>query len=601
MAWSWGSGLGKSLPLRVIPRPLSMLFYYYVSWVFFIFVRWPLSVFCACLSFALAVCLALSRQNSHTQQMAIHVAALSGSLARIWESLINVQVSELLLTLFVAFFEVFSSWTPSGPRSMRPADNLSFSELNDLLSYEELDDDSTEQGMDPAARRKMRSSMHHYIPANPFRAVTRAPHDGDQDSAATTSAAAAAAATATADDVDSPASFPPTPFSRARVMSHSTERVVSTMFAARDRLRIEAQSASRDEYSRRAAMEAQTSGAMAVFDPRQTSDGLALTCGNHCALKVGRALCCSTRSMIPVRPNTFVYLEFSVTAQSGQVPSLALGLAPPDCPLNVMVGSWPASIGLHSDGQLLIGSRWFDARGSSIEAGSTIGILVFLPGGSGHEGDATTSTTRGEEKGKAAKLAQQPPPTTATATAVRVPSATAASIARARDKDDKDKDKDRDRDRDRDRCGGESQRQKSRSPSTNPHVSTLSAASASLDQQDAEAASAYSLCVSPAQSPRAAQTSLAEPEISVPTSFLLRLSVNGRPLHPSPEACEAACAVASVQQALFPPISLLSQDTRVWCRLCEADIVYRKRASCGAPPGVRVYCLDGSLLLDESA
>jgi hypothetical protein len=37
----------------------------------------------------------------------------------------------------------------------------------------------------------------------------------------------------------------------------------------------------------------------------------------------------------------------------------------------------------------------------------------------------------------------------------------------------------------------------------------------------------------------------------------------------------------------------------VWCRFCEADIVYRSRSTVGAPPGVRVYCLDGSLLLDE--
>ena len=34
-------------------------------------------------------------------------------------------------------------------------------------------------------------------------------------------------------------------------------------------------------------------------------------------------------------------------------------------------------------------------------------------------------------------------------------------------------------------------------------------------------------------------------------------------------------------------------------RFCEADIVYRSRSTIGAPPGVRVYCLDGSLLMDE--
>lgn len=234
--------------------------------------------------------------------------------------------------------------------------------------YEERESD-TEGPDDAFSQRRVRSQMHHYVPPNPFRAVVKASLGID-----------GALVAEPTEEVDSPASFPPTPFSRARVMSRSTERVVSTMFAARDRLRMEAQSASRDEYSRKAAVEAQSSGQMAVFDARQTSDGLALTCGNHCALKVGKGMCCSSRAMMPVRVNTFVYIEFSVTAQAGQTPLLALGLAPPDFPLNAMVGSWPRSFSLYQDGQLLIGSKWFQGSGSIIEAGSTIGFLVYLPG-----------------------------------------------------------------------------------------------------------------------------------------------------------------------------------------------------------------------------
>lgn len=50
---------------------------------------------------------------------------------------------------------------------------------------------------------------------------------------------------------------------------------------------------------------------------------------------------------------------------------------------------------------------------------------------------------------------------------------------------------------------------------------------------------------------------------------------------------------------LFPTVSLLSENTRVWCRFCEADIVTRSRCNIGAPPGTKVYCLDGSVLLEE--
>lgn len=398
--------------------------------------------------------------------------------------------------------QVFSSWTYSSARPGKEA-NLSMKELNDLVSYEELDDDSVD--LDHTAQRKMRSQMHHYVPPNPFRAVTMAPHPPT--------------ATEIIDEADSPASFPPTPFSRARVMSHSTERVVSTMFAARDRLRIEAQSASRDEYSRKAAVEAQTSGQMAVFDARQTSDGIALTCGSHCALKVGRGLCCSSRAMIPIRLNKFVYIEFSVTAQSGQVPSLALGLAPPDCPLNVMVGSWPQSIGKYADGQLLIGSRWFAGNGNIIEAGSTVGILTYLPGSA--EKDKKKQSYDGKQ------VAQQ----------------------------------------------------------------------AALDDSGGASSDLGAHPLSELNSP----ISCSSPEFSVPMPFAMSISVNGRSTKFTDDSREAACAIARNAALLYPTISLLSQDTRVWCRFCEADIVYRSRAALGAPPGVRVYCLDGSLLLNEES
>lgn len=98
--------------------------------------------------------------------------------------------------------------------------------------------------------------------------------------------------------------------------------------------------ASCDEYSRKAAVLAQNSGQLAVFDPYQSSEGIALSCGNHCALKVGRGLCSSSRTMVAVPTNRLVYMEFSITASSSTTPSIAIGLSPPDCPLNVTVGSW---------------------------------------------------------------------------------------------------------------------------------------------------------------------------------------------------------------------------------------------------------------------
>ena len=51
--------------------------------------------------------------------------------------------------------------------------------------------------------------------------------------------------------------------------------------------------------------------------------------------------------------------------------------------------------------------------------------------------------------------------------------------------------------------------------------------------------------------------------------------------------------------AIYPCVSILSENTRVWNRFCQADIVYHTREEIGAPIGTKVYCLDGSLLLTE--
>ncbi|KAJ1418208.1 hypothetical protein B484DRAFT_333882 [Ochromonadaceae sp. CCMP2298] len=220
------------------------------------------------------------------------------------------------------------------------------------------------------------------------------------------------------------------------------------------------------------ATEARTSGQFAVFDPRQMSSGVALTCGNHCAIKVGKGQCCCCRAMTPVRSNHFVYFEFSITVSSAQTPTLGIGLSPPDCPLNVMVGSWPRSVGLYTDGLMLTGSRWFRSQSArQIEAGSTVGMLVYIP-----------------SEGEGAR-----------------------------------------------RAGAE-----------------------------------------------------------------VGYAVNGVPFPHDPEAIEAMGEVVRLSTPLYPTVSLFSEDTRVWCRFCEADVVYRSRGAIGAPKGVRVYCLDGSLLLEET-
>ena len=79
----------------------------------------------------------------------------------------------------------------------------------------------------------------------------------------------------------------------------------------------------------------------------------------------------------------------------------------------------------------------------------------------------------------------------------------------------------------------------------------------------------------------------------------VRWNVDGHRSKFTSNALDTISSIDSLNAPLYPTVSLLSEDTRVWCRFCEADIVFRDRAVIGAPKGARVYCLDGSLLLDE--
>jgi len=54
------------------------------------------------------------------------------------------------------------------------------------------------------------------------------------------------------------------------------------------------------------------------------------------------------------------------------------------------------------------------------------------------------------------------------------------------------------------------------------------------------------------------------------------------------------------EQEIFPTVTLNSTNTQVMCRFSSEDIRALKRESIGAPRGVTVYAVDGSVLFDES-
>jgi len=476
---------------------------------------------------------------------------------------------------------------------------LSVEELAELLEYEEIDGDNNggpntaESLQYPRALR----GMHNYVPSNPFRATIRIhravpiPHrPGGNSTDLVATELEPGSCLVDYNGADSPASFPPTPYSRANVMNRSLDRVASVMFAARDRLRLEAQSVSRDEYSRIVAKEAQSTGQFAVFDPKESSPGVALSCGNHCAIKVGKGLCCCCRSMMPVRTDTYVYFEFSVMVSSAQTPTLGIGLSP-ECPMNVMVGSWPRSKGFYNDGQMLVGSHWYQStNGKRIEAGSTVGMLVYIPSAecspvpeNPAEGDEAEDS--GESHKGLLDLSQD--------SAVQAQGQTSffgsflSGFSRSSSLDP-DESFGLALSGDDSSSGDSSRRPSAQNSPTKAKGKTLDRATdPTLSGGKSNSASGNQLKAGAA-----------------PREPVLQFTVNGQPvLHP-PEAslsCEdlGASSLHQPQPLLYPTVSLFSEETRVWCRFCEADIIYKSRTAIGAPPGVKVYCLDGSLLLHE--
>jgi hypothetical protein len=199
-----------------------------------------------------------------------------------------------------------------------------------------------------------------------------------------------------ADNQDSPfmctpKSFPPTPSSRAHVMARGTRFAQDVVFLARDQLRVQEGLDSTNEQTRAMAKALQEGRRLAVFNAADVGGGINLSCGQHCASKVGNDLYCSARGMIPVLRNSFVYFEMTVStppllSMMLHHASLSIGLSTLEMPLNALVGAWKGSVGLCSTGQILAGSQWCSPlEPKTYGSGSTVGCLVYLDDDSAFE------------------------------------------------------------------------------------------------------------------------------------------------------------------------------------------------------------------------
>jgi len=183
-----------------------------------------------------------------------------------------------------------------------------------------------------------------------------------------------------------PKSFPPTPKSRSNVLARGFRFSEDVVFLARDQLRVHGGLDSDNPQTRAMARALKEGSRLAVFDINDPTTGVALSCGQHVAQKTGNDYYCSTRSMIPILRNCYVYFEMSVApplnnSSMFQLASLSVGLSTLEMPLNALVGQWKGSIGLCTTGQVLVAGQWsspLDPLVSAYGNNSTVGCLVYL-------------------------------------------------------------------------------------------------------------------------------------------------------------------------------------------------------------------------------
>jgi hypothetical protein len=397
-----------------------------------------------------------------------------------------------------------------------------------VVSYTEIKDDTG--GLSRHAKSRVQRMMHYEVSLRPFVATVKLPinetlyersnegsnysgrhgtsesHDSEADASSASSSPQGSPFMCT------PQSFPPTPSSRRMVLARGTRFADDVVFLARDQLRVHDALDSENERTREMA-EALTQGKrLAVFDADDASAGIEMTCGQHVATKVGNMLYCSTRSMVPILRNCFVYFEMTVLPRPGgntlipqvSMATLSVGLSTKEMPPNTLVGAWKGSVGLCTTGQILTAGQWCspaDPTFCSYGDRATVGCLVCLDDGSAFE----------------------------TWDGVMVTAAVTFNV---------------------------NQQVVSPPISAMPMVPT-GGVYPSLFEQRSQATPVG------------------------PSSFTLPLLV-------------------PAEEELYPTVTLHSPGTAVMCRFSAGDTIAKSREAIGAPPGVTVYSVDGSVIMIES-
>lgn len=287
--------------------------------------------------------------------------------------------------------------------------------------------------------RRIRRVMHFQIPLHSFEATVRLPPDNVQGTASwsrsTSDASVGGGSHNRAQEETTssyahlssatPRSIPVSPMARKRVQLAFSNFSDDVLYQARDRLRKE----------RAATLTGDRGLRVPRFNVHDCHEDIYLSCGCHCASKLGTGMYRSVRASVPLQKNRFVYFE--MTLQQGRTPirgpshnisrletssqitrgsssimggpagttisnpsdraeidaSVCIGLSTRLMPLNTLVGASNNSIGFYSAGHVLVGSDGRRSVGVSRKYGyqSTVGVLAQVVGH--QEGEAVDAAS----------------------------------------------------------------------------------------------------------------------------------------------------------------------------------------------------------------
>ncbi|CAI5709155.1 unnamed protein product [Hyaloperonospora brassicae] len=272
--------------------------------------------------------------------------------------------------------------------------------------------------------RRIRRVMHFQIPLHPFEATVRLPPENAQAAVSPWSRSTSGGSVGGGcqnrgqDETTSsyahlssatPRSIPVSPLARKRVQLAFSNFSDDVLYQARDRLRQE----------RAVTLTGEHDLPVPRFNAHDCHEDIYLSCGRHCASKVGTGMYRSVRVSVPLPKNRLVYFE--MVLQQGRTPlrvanqsapsalqserrsssflgsdastsncnasdragidaSVCIGLSTRLMPLNTLVGASKHSIGFYSAGHVLLGSDRRRSIGVGRKYGfqSTVGLLAQL-------------------------------------------------------------------------------------------------------------------------------------------------------------------------------------------------------------------------------